>query len=294
MTSVANLSRQLPRRARRAASAFALTCGLAASFGACAAPLPANVDRQIQVFAPATECMVTSITDRIVCASTTGATLGFAGTGSWGEQIIASATVGADNLQVHLQGITHADVAAPIMDVVQFDNITVSGPSPTVQVGVHAHIVGSAAPSNGNFASGTWTFALGARNPSPAPDYLHFGDWVVIPGRVLQDNGQMWSTIVGAVHPSVDDTIGSTMTVNTGQPFELGAELTIMELNLNVSFSHVQWSFDVPAGYQLTSSRGLAVPSVPEPGGAATLLAGVAALGFVVLRRQGGAPAPGS
>lgn len=253
-----------------------------------AAPIGPDTLRQIGVYAPATECAQTSNGNWMPCAVTTEASLNVAVIGYWGAQVIASATVGADNLQAHLQGITRHnwDVGMPVMDLVQFDQITVTGPTGTVQIGVHAHIVGSGAPSNSDYANGTWTFAMGVRNPSPVADYVHYDDWLAPAGRVLQFSQQMWSATTGAVHPSVDESLSATMTVASGQAFELGTELTISVLNLNVSFSQVQWSFDVPEGYQLTSTRGLSVGAVPEPGGLAMGLAGLAGLGFVVARRR--------
>lgn len=277
------------RRLHRWCPAFALALGAAACGGAGAAPIAPDAQRQLGVYAPGTECAQTSDGAWIPCATTTDATLGLAVTGYWGAQVIASAAVGMDSMAAHLQGITRHgwDVGMPVMDLVQFDQITVTGPTATVQIGVHAHIVGTGAPSNGDYAYGTWTFAIGARNPAPAADYNHYGDWLAVGGRVLQDSQQMWSASIGAVHPAVDEMLAATLNVSTGQAFELGSELTISVLNLDVSFSQVQWSFDVPDGYALTSTRGLSVGAVPEPGGTAMMLAGLAALGFLAARRHG-------
>jgi hypothetical protein len=276
-----------PARLSRGAR-LTLALGATLTTGADAAPVPADVGRYAMVAAPATECSVTSVTAAVICASSTGTSLAFAGVGSWGEQVIASSTIGVDNFQVHLQGITHIDAAQPYMGVVQFDNITVTGPTSSVLIGVHAHIVGTGAPSAPTYAYGSWAFTMGARNPTPGPTINTVGDWVVPTGRVLQDVGHMWSTTTGgggSSRPSVDETVSGSLLMTTGQSFEMGSELSILTLNLNVNFTQVQWSYDVPAGYQLTSTRGLSVPAVPEPGGATLLLAGMAGLGYVARRR---------
>ncbi len=265
-----------------------LALGSVLATGAGAAPLPAGVDRYVLVAAPATECSATDSAAPVICAASTEALMAYATTGKWGETITASAAFGVDNFQVHLKGTTHIDAAEPIMDLVQFDSLTVTGPTPTVRIGVHAHIVGTGAPSAPTYASGAWSFAIGARNPASSPGLSRFGDWIVNPGQVLLDHGQMWSTITGGgagTRPAVDDTVTGSMTVNTGQAFELGSELTMLTLNLNVNFSQVQWWYDVPAGYQLTTSRGLVVGTVPEPGAAMMLAAGLAGLGLMTRRR---------
>jgi hypothetical protein len=278
-------SLRAPSPGRRLAPALLALASTAAG----AAPLAADVMRQSEVYAPASECSPATAGGWISCVASQATTMSFDVTGGWGARVAASSSVGLDSMQAHLQGVTHSgwDAAYPMMDVTQFDTLTVTGPTTTVPVGISVHIVGSGAPSSSDYASGTWTFTMGARNPSPAPDYGTLGDWLS-PGFVFRVNSQLWSTSSGPVHPTIDQVFTSSMTLNTGQPTELGSELFFMILNMNVNFTQVQWSFDVPAGYQLTSVRGLSVgtPPVPEPGAAAMLLAGLGLIGWFARRRR--------
>ena len=166
---------------------------------------------------------------------------------------------------------------------VAFYDLTVSGPTPTVQIGVSIHSSGTASQNPG-YSSAGYYVAVGARNPSPRPDYSTFdfldpNHLIVVDGGF--PGGVFFSNSYFAYY-SVDRTATGNFTATVGSTFELGYMFNISAQAANVNFGDTFGiNYSVPDGYTLTIDTG-----VPEPETYAMLLAGLGLLGFVARRRK--------
>ena len=86
------------------------------------------------------------------------------------------------------------------------------------------------------------------------------------------------------IQPVTNSTDYGSITATTGIPFEYGFELALSSMNTAMDFS-ARVEYSLPAGYTLTSTRGLAV-NVPEPAAWALMLAGLAAAPLLLRSRQ--------
>lgn len=261
---------------------------LAVAAAAQAAPLAPEVDREL-VFLTVDHICGTGL-DTVTlrpCEATNGAALD---TAAYLSPLGAAAS---GHLAAHVDGFdgrlltasTNNAVGAGLVTAIQFDDLTVTGPTPTVQVGVKLTLQGTTAASNARPVRGNLGFVAGRRAPSPSPGWTTFTDRIDSVTRI-QILDTTASPGQGVTKPSFLAQTNGSFLAQVGVPFEYGFEFTLAGMNTAMDFS-ARVEYSLPAGYTLTSTRGLAVnvTPVPEPGTWALMLAGLAAVAGSARRR---------
>lgn len=253
--------------------------------------LPADVGQRIQVVSSQEACVDGGSTAVQICASSDSGSLSANLTGSFNRQISAQVSSNMNGFVASFASIPGATARgtllpqSAILSMVQFDDFIVSGPTPSVEIGVVGRVTGTSSNLAGA-STGDWVFRIGARNPTPSAELTTYGDWVL--GVPVHRYESLYTLPDTAVNATPNWTTTQTMLVQTGQSFELGLHFATYLLSVGTSFSEISWSFDVPQGYQLTSARGLAVnvSAVPEPQTLLMLLAGLAVVGVGARRMR--------
>ena len=268
----------------------------AAAVPASAHPLAPNVDTYIGLVGFYTDCGISNVFDITNCASTLNAAFTTSITGIYGNTFNAQASLSPTTIRAELHSVpgpvkvrnSYIPGGDGNLLGAWFDDITVSGPTPTAQIGVSIHSTGAADRIPGGYSSARWHVAVGSRNPAPNPAYYVSGDFLSNGSLIVQDGGTLFSPLHGPSSVSVDQTSAGSFTANVGRPFELGYEFEIYGFQANIDFGDTfTVDFSVPAGYTLTSRRGLLVnvSPVPEPSSYALLVAGLLVIGAMAHRR---------
>lgn len=261
---------------------MALACLAAAGMGtAQALPLEASVTREINFVS--TRSMCTGLLplggDNMSCSLTNGANLTAAFADYYGSPSSGSAQLFADGVDMSLSATTTRSTApTSSFDAVQFDQFMITGPTPTVQVGVTVTIDGSSARNGPGFVLTSYTLISGKRSPAPSASANSLGDRISNdPSRDVLAFGRTATLGGGVTQPTLHRVDTASFTAMVGTPFERGFEFAMSSLNTSLSFS-ARIEYSLPAGYTLTSARGLLVNAVPENGSWALMLAGLAGL----------------
>ncbi|KQV48176.1 hypothetical protein ASC95_19670 [Pelomonas sp. Root1217] len=269
----------------------AAACLAAACTGAAhALPLAPTVTREINFVS--TRSMCTGLLplggDNMSCTLTNGAQLTASFADPYGSPSSGNAQLFADGVDMSLSATTTRSTApTSIFDAVQFDQFTITGPTATVNVGVKVTIDGATARNSGGFVLTSYTFISGNRSATPSASANSTGDRISNdPTRDVLAFGRT-ATLGGGITQSILHRVDTaSFTGVVGAPFEHGFEFVLSSLNTTMSFS-ARVEYSLPAGYTLTSLRGLHVNVVPENGSWALMLAGLAGLaGLRLLRRS--------
>ena len=258
-------------------------------------PLAPDVDTYIALVATTAECGFGPGIQAALCTSTTNPNFSAHVTGVYTNSLDALASLSNTTMRAefhsnpaptlvnnqYIQGLTG------YLSGVWFDDITVAGPSPTVQIGVSIHTTGSASKIPRGFSYARWFAAVGARNPNPSPSYEVTADFLS-QSPIVQDRGNLLAVFSGPSASSVDSTATGVFTASVGNTFELGYQFSIWGEQTNIDFGNTfTVDFSVPDGYTLTSRRGLAinVAAVPEPSAYALFAAGLLTVAAIARRR---------
>lgn len=272
--------------ARRLVCVTAAAC----SGAAWALPLASSVTREINFVS--THSMCTGLLplggDNMSCTLTNGADLTAAFADYYGSPSSGSAHVLVNGLDMSLSATTTPSTApTSSFDAVQFDQFLITGPTPTVQVGVTVTLDGSTARNGSGFVLTSYTFISGKRSGVPSASANSLADRIANdPSRDVLAFGRTATLGGGVTQPALHRVDSASFTAVVGTPFERGFEFALSSLNTSMSFS-ARVEYSLPAGYTLTSARGLLVGAVPENGNWALMLAGLAGLsGMRRLRRN--------
>ena len=260
---------------------------LLAAGAAPALPLDAGVTRELNFLSNRATCLgvLPLGGDLMSCTLTHDDTL-VAGpyADPYGSPAGGGARAFVNGLDAHVTATTTRFTAPDgCIDAVQFDQVTVTGPTPTVDVGVNVTLTGTTAQNAAGYVLTGYTFAVGSRSATPNPSTNSLGDRIDLATRSVLVFGRTATLTHGLTEPVTNRTGIGGFLATVGTPFEYGFELTLESLNTTMDFS-ARVEYTVPVGYTLTSTRGLAV-NVPEPGSWALMLAGFAALPLLRRRR---------
>ena len=280
------MNNPLPRLRRFIVAA----CAAAACSGvARALPLDPSVTREINFLSDHSMCtgLLPLGGDNMSCTLTHGATLTAAFADYYGSPSSGSAQVFANGLDMSLSATTTRFTApSAYFDAVQFDQFMITGPTSTVQVGVKVAMDGSTAQSAAGYVLTSYTFISGNRSPTPNASANSLADRISNdPTRDVLAFGRTATLGGGVIQPATHRVETASFTAAVGTPFERGFEFALSSLNSSLSFS-ARIEYSLPAGYSMTSARGLLVNApVPENGSWALMLAGMAGLaGFRLTR----------
>ena len=283
----------ISRRFIPTALAVLASCVLPQTALASQFPVPGD-DSYIALEASSYDCGFGDGFYSAICATSSGTTFAADVTGVFTNSLIAAASLSPTSMHAALHSLPapakvrgqYIPGGAGVLIGVRFDDFTVSGPSPTVQIGVSIHSEGSADRIAGSISRAVWGVAIGFRNPASfscgciASDFLG--------GKIVRDGGTFFSTSSGPDAASVNQTATGVFTANVGSPFELGYEFDLLGFQSNIAFGNTfSVDFSVPDGYTLTSRGGLSVnvAPVPEPSTYALLVAGLLTIGAIARRR---------
>jgi hypothetical protein len=219
------------------------------------------------------------------CVLTNGDSLSPAFVDDYGAPASGSAHISYNGVNMALRAANNK-FSAPYayFDAVQFDQLTITGPTSTVKVGVTVTINGSTAQSAAGYVLSNYTFIEGVRSATPNPSASSMGDRINNDSaRTVLAYGYTASASRGVFEPTTSRTDVGSFSAGVGTPFERGFEFVLYAMNTTMNFS-VGVNYTVPDGYVLTSARALA--AVPEPEIYMMLLAGLGLLGWVGRRTK--------
>jgi hypothetical protein len=273
----------------RAGRLMALACLAGACSGAAQAlPLDPSVTREINFLGEHSMCtgLLPLGIDSMSCTLTHGAMLTAAFADAYGSPSGGSAQVFVNGVDMSLSASTARTAPTVYFDAVQFDQFLITGPTPTVSVGVTVTIDGTSARNGPALVLTNYIFISGKRSPAPSASANTYAD------RISNDStrdvlafGRTATFGGGVTQPVTHRVEVASFTAMVGTPFERGFEFALSTLNTSLSFS-ARVEYSLPAGYTLTSARGLLVNAVPENGSWALMLAGLIGLGGLRLARR--------
>lgn len=277
-------------RWRRPTAVVATAC-LAATCGgtARALPLDASVTREINFLAEHSMCtgLLPLGIDSMSCTLTHGASLTAAYADAYGSPSGGRAQVFVNGVDMSLSATTARTAPTVYFDAVQFDQFMITGPTPTVNVGVTVTIDGTSVRNAAGLVLTNYTFISGKRSPAPSASANSYAD------RISNDStrdvlafGRTATFSGGVTQPVTHRVETASFTAMVGTPFERGFEFALSTLNTSLSFS-ARVAYSLPEGYTLTSTRGLLVNAVPENGSWALMLAGLVGLRLLRRSREG-------
>lgn len=281
------------QHARRSVAVTAVAFLAAACSGAAwALPLASSVTREINFVSDHSTCtgLLPLGGDSVSCTLTNGADLTASFADYYGSPSSGSAHVFVNGMDMHLSVTsTRSTVPTSVIDAVQFDQFMITGPTPTVQVGVTVTLDGTTVRNGSGFVLTSYTFISGKRSPAPSASANSYADRISNdPSRDVLAFGRTATFGGGVTQPILHRVDAASFTAVVGTPFERGFEFGLSSLNTSLSFS-ARIEYSLPAGYTLTSARGLMVNAVPENGSWALMLAGLVSLGGMRLARRSGA-----
>lgn len=274
---------------------MAWACLGACTSAAWALPLDPGVTREIDFVSYRSMCtgLLPLGGDNMSCTLTHGAGMAASFADYYGSPSGGSAQLYANGVDMKLSATTTRFTAPDAdLDAVQFDQFTITGPTPTVNVGVKVTIDGSSVQSAPGYVLTSYTFISGQRSPTPNASADSLGD------RIRNDSTRdvlafaRTATLGGGILEPVTHRVETaSFTAAVGAPFERGFEFVLSTLDTSLSFS-ARIEYSLPDGYTLTSARGLSVNApVPESARWALMLVGLAGLAGLRLQRQPARPA---
>ncbi|WP_457325385.1 hypothetical protein [Roseateles sp. P5_E11] len=274
-----------PARRFMAVACLATAC----SSATWALPLAPGVTREINFVSDHSTCtgLLPLGGDSVSCTLTNGADLTASFADYYGSPSSGSAHVFVNGMDMHLSvKSTPSTVPTSVIDAVQFDQFMITGPTPTVQVGVTVTLDGTTARSASGFVLTSYTFISGKRSLTPSASANAVADRIANdPSRDVLAFGRTATFSGGVTQPTLHRVDSASFTAVVGTPFERGFEFAMSSLNTSLSFS-ARVEYSLPVGYTLTSARGLAVNAVPENGSWALMLAGLVGLGGLRLAKS--------
>jgi hypothetical protein len=272
--------------AARACRYGAVTCFAALSIGTVRAlPLDPGVTRELNFLSQYSMCTGNPGTVHMSCVLTNGDSLSPAFTDDYGAPASGSAHIFYNGVNMALRASTNK-FSAPYayFDAVQFDQLTITGPTSRVNVGVTVTINGSTAQSASGYVLSNYSFIEGVRSATPNPSANSMGDRINNDGaRSVLAYAYTGTLGRGIIEPATSRTEVGSFSAGVGSPFERGFEFVLDAMNTTMDFS-VRVDYTVPDGYVLTSARALA--AVPEPESGTMLLAGLGLIGWLAGRRN--------
>lgn len=291
-----DLSPALCHETSHARRLLAAACLAAASSGATQAlPLDPGVTREINFLSYRSMCtgLLPLGGDNMSCVLTHGPDLTASFADYYGSPSSGSAHLFANGLDMNVSATTTRFTAPDAnLDAVQFDQFTITGPTPTVSVGVKVTIDGTSVQSAPGYVLTSYTFISGQRSPTPNPSANSMGDRISNdPTRDVLAFARTATLGGGILEPVTHRVETASFTAPVGASFERGFEFVLTTLDTSLSFS-ARIEYSLPAGYSLTSARGLSVNApVPENSSWALMLGGLAGLAGLRLARQPARPA---
>ena len=155
------------------------------------------------------------------CASTTNTSFSASLTGIYGNSYSVAASLSPTAMHARYSsqggidpwGHYYQGMPGNLMRY-SFYDLTVSGPSPTVEIGLSIHSSGTASRNPGSSDAG-WYVAVGFRNPNPNPSYDYVDDFLNNSTRIVADSGHFFNP-VHTYYTSIDSTQTGHFTANVG------------------------------------------------------------------------------
>jgi hypothetical protein len=183
------MSARSPTTVARAWRLVRLACIASACIGpARALPLDPGVTRELNFLSYYSMCTgnLPLGGDNMSCDLTNGDSLVAAHADHYGSPSSGIAHAFANGLDITMSATTTRFTAPTVyLDAVQFDQLTITGPTPTVNVGVKVTIDGTTAQNAPGYVSGLYSFSVGTRSATPNASANSTGDRINSQTRLL-------------------------------------------------------------------------------------------------------------